>query len=898
MQKKQNDKASNYQVIYMFRLRHSPYLTLLLIFLVAALQGCKQNDKTDIDNKRLIRSLQSSEAYFKNSQYKPALIEAANALQASPSSEKATLQLAKIYNILGNYQTTLNLLSNKDLPKTPDIIAKKIETYISLKKPTLAKITLKENTSVFQPDSTRQYQFLLGLVAYEHNEWEVAEQHFLDALNAQPENLQSLIALAKVKIAQKELDSARHYLAKASAIDSTNIDILITSAIVANNNGDLESAEKNLTEALNEVGQGDAPTVNKIHILHLLSDLLLRQNKPNEALIYSELTAKASPKGAEVSLKLSEIEDLIRGGKIPEAEIILLKLYESYNDAVTGTALAMISFLNGDAIKADAYFRDNFDPENAATNVKQAYVLNQIQLNQPQKILGMLEAALQKQPKDPKLLSTYGLALLAAEDESGGLKAINESLAIAPDNTELRLALARYYNHIKNFFLAHKQAEIAYQHSPDNKQTHALYASTLLNTGQAKKSIKLAEQLIEKHPQDIDNYFLAGRILMTLKKTSEAASYWEKSLTIDAEALIAHYALGEIALIEKNSDQALFHYLTIIDKDSTQGTAYKGVLAAYELNTDIQAGIKKIQSLTSEHPAEATPLAVLAEYQLRRDNIEAALPLAKKAIALDPSLSYAVKLNELIHYQLSVKQLAAKNFNAARQSLGVALKSAPRSLDFLKLQADIEIATSNHNQLEQVLVIIDEHHPNTGLANALKGDSLIKQQAYDAALSQYQTAWKKQPNDRLALKISSLLKRDGNKVAQDEFYGDWIQALPNAIEPYARQAQRANAQGDRPLAISLYEAALLRQPESLLILNNLAWAYHLENQPRARLLAEKAYKLAPENVALIDTYAAILLKEGNKEQSIQLLEKALRLAPEDEVIQKHLDAAKVSNDHS
>jgi len=882
----------------MFRLRHFSHLLLLLIFFVAALQGCQQHDKANTDNKRLIRSLQSSETYFKNSQYKPALIEAVNALQASPSSEQATLQLAKIYNILGNYQTTLNLLTNKELTKTPDIIAKRIETYIALKKPTLAKTTLKENASIFQPDRTRQYQFLLGLVAYEHNEWEVAEQHFLDALDAQPENLQSLIALAKVKIAQKEFNSASHYLAEAAAIDSTNVEVLITLAIVANSIGDLESAEKNLTDALNEVGHGDAPTVNKIYTLHLLSDLLLRQNKPNEALIYSELTAKASPKGADVSLKLNEIEYLIREGKISEAETILLNLYESYNDTVTGTALAMISFLNGDAIKADEYFHDNFDPENASTNVKQAYVLNKIQLNQPQKILGMLEAALQKQPKDPKLLSTYGLALLAAEDEPGGLKAINQSLAIAPENTELRLALARYYNHIKSFFLAYKQAEIAYQHSPDNKQTHALYASTLLNTDQAKKSIELADQLIEKYPQDIDNYFLAGRILMTLNKPSEAASYWKKSLTIDAEALIAHYALGEIALIEKNSDKALFHYLTIIDKDGTQGTAYKGVLAAYELNADIQAGIKKIQSLATERPAEATPLAVLAEYQLRRDNIEAALPLAKKAVALDPSLSYAVKLNELIHYQLSVKQLGAKNFNAARQSLGVALKSAPRSLDFLKLQADIEIATSNHSQLEEVLAIIAEYHPNTGLANSLKGDSLIQQQAYDTALPQYQTAWKKQPNERLALKLSALLKRAGDEVALDEFYQDWIQALPNAIEPYARQAQSANAQGDRPLAISLYEAALLRQPESLLILNNLAWAYHLENQPRARLLAEKAYKLAPENVALIDTYAAILFKQGDKEQSIQLLEKALRLAPEDEVIRKHLDAAKVSNDHS
>ena len=887
----------------MFRRRPSLYLTLFLFFFMAALQSCKQHTEVNTDNKRLIRSLQSSEVYFKNRQYKPALIEAKNALQASPSSEKAILQLAKIYNTLGDYQSTLTLLTHKETTKTPDVIAKRIETYIALKRPTLAKTTLEKNAFIFQPERAKQQEFLSGLVAYQHNDWKVAEQHFLNILDAQPEDLQSLVALAKVKLAQNKLESANHYLDKAAAIDSTNIDVLITLAKVANNSGNLENAEKNLTKALDEVGKGDTQTVNKIRILNLLSDLLLRQNKVNEALVYSEITAKANPKGAEVSLKLSEIEDLIRKGKITEAETILLDLHESYNDAVTGTVLAMINFISGDATKADEYFRDNFDPQNASANVKQAYALNQIQLNQPEKIIGMLEAALQKQPQNSKLLSTYGLALLAAEDESGGLKAINQSLAISPENTELRIALARYYKHIKNFFLADEQAKIAYQQSPENKQTHALYASTLLNTGQSEKSIKLADQLIAKHPQDIDHYFLAGRILMTLKKPTEAASYWKKSLTIDTEALIAHYALGEIALIEKNSDKALFHYLTIIDKDNTQITAYKGVLAAHELNADIQSGIKKIQSLATEYPAEATPLAVLAEYQLRRDNIKTALPLAKKAAALNPSLNYAVKLNALIHYQLSAKQLDAKNFNAARQSLGVALKSAPRSLDFLKLKAEIEIATSNYNQLEQILAVIADHHSNTGLANTLKGDSLIKQQAFNAALTEYQMVWQKQPNERLALKLSALLKRADDKIALDEFYQDWIKALPNSVEPYARQAQAANAQGNRQLAIKLYEAALLRQPESLLILNNLAWAYHLEDQPRAHLLAKKAYHLAPENVALMDTYAAILLKEGDVQQSIQLLEKAVLLAPKDEVIRKHLEAAhleaaKVSTNHS
>ena len=76
------------------------------------------------------------------------------------------------------------------------------------------------------------------------------------------------------------------------------------------------------------------------------------------------------------------------------------------------------------------------------------------------------------------------------------------------------------------------------------------------------------------------------------------------------------------------------------------------------------------------------------------------------------------------------------------------------------------------------------------------------------------------------------------------------------------------------------------------MLNNLAWIYQDSQPARALELAARAAELFPENADILDTYGWILLKQNQREQAIQMLERALELAPDSESIAEHLAQAR------
>jgi predicted Zn-dependent protease len=70
-------------------------------------------------------------------------------------------------------------------------------------------------------------------------------------------------------------------------------------------------------------------------------------------------------------------------------------------------------------------------------------------------------------------------------------------------------------------------------------------------------------------------------------------------------------------------------------------------------------------------------------------------------------------------------------------------------------------------------------------------------------------------------------------------------------------------------------------------LNNYAWSLLRAGDSRASTYAERAYKLAPDNTAVMDTLAEILLTRGQTPRAIQLLQQALSKAPDNTEIQYH-----------
>ena len=95
------------------------------------------------------------------------------------------------------------------------------------------------------------------------------------------------------------------------------------------------------------------------------------------------------------------------------------------------------------------------------------------------------------------------------------------------------------------------------------------------------------------------------------------------------------------------------------------------------------------------------------------------------------------------------------------------------------------------------------------------------------------------------------------------------------------------------MAIRHYRALLDNQPDNPALLNNLAWVLGQNKDPKAIDLAEKAYKLAPDQASIVDTLGSLLVAKGDFDRGVELMKKAHSLAPNNPMIKLNLARALV-----
>jgi len=98
------------------------------------------------------------------------------------------------------------------------------------------------------------------------------------------------------------------------------------------------------------------------------------------------------------------------------------------------------------------------------------------------------------------------------------------------------------------------------------------------------------------------------------------------------------------------------------------------------------------------------------------------------------------------------------------------------------------------------------------------------------------------------------------------------------------------AQGDRDKAIDSYKKALQIQPEQPVAANNLAYLMveNGQNTDVALSLAQIARRAMPESSSTADTLAWVYYQKGNYSSARDLLEDALKTAPNNASIHYHL----------
>ncbi|MGZ7061082.1 MAG: tetratricopeptide repeat protein, partial [Candidatus Angelobacter sp.] len=199
---------------------------------------------------------------------------------------------------------------------------------------------------------------------------------------------------------------------------------------------------------------------------------------------------------------------------------------------------------------------------------------------------------------------------------------------------------------------------------------------------------------------------------------------------------------------------------------------------------------------------------------------------------------------------------------------------------------------------EEALAIargLQKQERNASAGLMLEADLLIMEKKIDQALPLYEKAQASHPTTQVALAMHRLQKMSGKEQKANQGLAQWLKDHPNDVQALMYSAEQSLYSKQYQPAAAQLETVVKLTPNNALALNNLAWTYQQLNNPKALETAEKAYSIAGNNPAVLDTLGSILTDKGDSKRAVDLLQKAVAALPENGDMQLHLAQAQVKS---
>jgi putative PEP-CTERM system TPR-repeat lipoprotein len=238
--------------------------------------------------------------------------------------------------------------------------------------------------------------------------------------------------------------------------------------------------------------------------------------------------------------------------------------------------------------------------------------------------------------------------------------------------------------------------------------------------------------------------------------------------------------------------------------------------------------------------------------------------------------------------RLAAAHLAAKDEAAAAADMKRALELDPNYLPALLGRVDMAIRAKRFDEALAYARDMQKLKEHAAIGHNIEGDIVLSQGKTAPAIEAYDKAFALNKSPELFIKSSRTMLVAGKVKEAKARITQWVQKNPNDVPASLLLSDIYLMEKAYKPAIASLEALQKRVPNNPLILNNLAWAYQKENDPRALETAEQAYKLASNNAGVVDTLGWILLEQGNASRALPLLQAAQKLAPNSPEISYHL----------
>lgn len=889
------------------------YRGLTILILVVALLTVAACDFR-LDSEALLARAQSA---VEQNDYRTAIIDLKTVLQREPENKDARLALGQVY-----LQVAEPYAAEKELRKAIELGVPKSSVVVFLGDALLAQkiydMVLAEIDveDAANDDDRISLQLIRAEAHLALGRPDSARQLYVEVLEKDPENPAAYLGMASTYMLERQSQQAAVSIDRAIEVGPDYAPAWLARATFRLNARLPDAAKADFERVIELAAAGEDRNTLPTALAGLTDIHLLQGNIQAARRSAAELgsIAENSLMARYTAARVAVAEDDL------ETAVVLLQgvLKDAPDFRQAHLLYGTVSRAKGNLAQAEMYLASAVRawPENAEARK----LLADVRLRQ-HKLRGASDAIEpllnNEEPVDDHLLATAGIVKLQSGELSEGLQLFQRSVAADPENLNRKLDLAAIYLAVGEVNKASDILDSLQGTEADRARLDLLNVVALQRGGDSAGAIGLAERLLLRYPDNIQLTAVLGSLRLGIGDLPAARGSFERVLKLDAENLEALLGLGRIDIANKRYTDARQRFRRVLQISPANITATSEMARLAALEGDLATSVSWLEKARQSGADASLPRIKLATHYLSQQRYDEAMQVAQEAVQIDDQDARARNLLGVTLMARGDFKLAARNFaeairlgpdvaayryNSARAELEMgndqaALRTAEEAFDahpehaaLAALLADYHSRNGNFAAAKAIADRLQSARPGKAAGLVLRGDILSAQGEFAAAVEMYDQALALDPSQDLAVRAYHLRK----KASNPEPYGpllDYVQANPS--DPAARMilAETYHANKDVDAASAQYDQLLKTNPENVVALNNLAWILFDRGSPRALDLAEKAYRILPDNAAIADTYGWILLKQKKSELASSVLRKAAEAMPSDPEILYHFAVA-------
>lgn len=529
-----------------------------------------------------------------------------------------------------------------------------------------------------------------------------------------------------------------------------------------------------------------------------------------------------------------------------------------------------------------------------------------LRTGQGERALTVLKPLLEGGEQDPKAFGLAGQAYMVMGDNKRADGYFALAAKSRPDDVQLR-ALRALTNLTKGQDAALADLQTIAAGDVGGRVDLALI-NVRMQRGEYDLALKAIDEWAKKAPAHAMPDYLRGQVARLRKDKVGARAAFERSLGKDAGYLPSLNTLAAMDMADGKPDAARERFEAL---QTSQPKDIGVMMNLAKIRSQAGAPAEEVKALLDEavrlRPDDSSARVALIDALLEVGDFKAALTAGRAGLAALPdnpeildrvgralqasgdsgqAISTYGRLVTLQPRSLDA-QMRLVNAQAAGGATAAALVGARKALemspDYQPAQEAIIVLAMREKQpalaLEQVRAI-QTKRPKEALGYLLEGDIAAIQKDRDGAVAAYRKALAVQPSTASAIRLHRQLADNGNTVDATRFAEQWHRDRPEDAAFTIYIGDKAVERSDWASASATFADAIERQPNNIIALNNQANVLLRQGKPGALRLVEKAIRLAPNQPAVLDTLATVLVSENQVPRAIEAQSKAVRLAPD------------------